>query len=488
MPKTFLRKFTFFFWFGFFLVNIPVYIFGIGYIQNALKDSEKEKIGLMLHTLKPVIALNISFNQNEEIYNIFKNILQYEYIDSVDMSFVDGRSMKVHLHNEHTNSEMLKIFEYETEIIDPFENSTVAILKIRYLNTYLEALNDKVFGIFFIMFMVATLVYFIIFVFFILKDIDALQKISKALQEFLDLNKFVPIEVKNNSQEITTIANVVNNVIEQNSRYVNVLETFNTQLESKVDQKVQELKDKEELMIHQSRQAAMGEMLESIAHQWRQPLNVIGLATVKLDFEYKLQTLSQESFDDSLETITSNINYMSNTIDDFRNFILPNHEKAYFEVQKSFAEVQKVLGAQLKNNHISYEIEVESNIQYYGVESELQQAIIIMLNNSIDAIKSQKEKEIEREFKIWVKISQENGDGVIRFSDNGGGIKKENLNSIFTPYFTTKFASQGTGIGLHIVKSIIEERMGGSIVVKNIEEGCCFTITVPLNTNQEESR
>ena len=485
MPKTFLWKFTFFFWVGFFLVNIPIYFFGVSYIKEILKTSEKEKVTLMLHTLKPIVAISISFNQNDQLYNIFENLLQYDYIDSIDLNYSDGKNIHIHSHKEHVKHEIDKMFTHKTSILDPFTNKKVATITLRYFNTYLDHLNEKVLSIFLFLFILATFIYFMLFVFLIRKDIEALQLIENKLNSYLSLKTFSPIEIKNRSQEITTIVDVINNVIKENFKYVNDLQIFNTELESKVDEKVKELKEKDELMVHQSRQAAMGEMLESIAHQWRQPLNVIGLASSKIDLGHKLKTLDDATFNDSMETIYFNINYMSNTIDDFRSFIHPNQEKMNFSPKKSFEEVVKILGAQLQHNHIKYEISAEQDIQIYGIKNEFQQAIVIMINNSIDAIKSQIDKSIKREYKISIDISKESNYVVIHLKDNGGGIKEDIIHSIFTAYFTTKFASQGTGIGLYIVQGIIQDRMHGTVEVENVIDGCCFTIKLPFSAENE---
>lgn len=258
------------------------------------------------------------------------------------------------------------------------------------------------------------------------------------------------------------------------------LTSFNAILEKRVNEEVEKQQNQERLMIHQSRQAAMGEMLESIAHQWRQPLNIIGLATANLETQFTIGAMNEKDFHEKMDIIALNIKYMSDTIDDFRKFLNPQREMVTFSASRSIEEVLTILNAQLQSNEISHTLETECQPLFYGVENEFKQVMFILFNNSVDAIKTQMEKQSIQQGGISVKLSCEDGQGMIEVSDNGGGIKTEILDSIFNPYFTTKPDPYGTGIGLYIAKNIIEERMRGSLSVKNSEQGACFTISLPL--------
>jgi len=258
------------------------------------------------------------------------------------------------------------------------------------------------------------------------------------------------------------------------------LESFNSELEKRVEEEVKKRQKQERLMLHQSRQAAMGEMLESIAHQWRQPLNIIGLATVNLETQYTIGSLSDDDFHEKMKIISSNITYMSHTIDDFRKFLHPEREAIVFHPRKSFEDVLNIFGAQLESNHIKTVLDIHCSLSFYGVENEFKQVILILLNNAIDAIKMQQEAQMIEEGKITIAFSCKNDRGVVKVSDNGGGISESILDNIFNPYFTTKHNAYGTGIGLYIAKNIIESRMKGSLSVKAIDFGSSFIIKVPL--------
>lgn len=264
------------------------------------------------------------------------------------------------------------------------------------------------------------------------------------------------------------------------------LESFNTKLEKRVKEEMEKQQKQERLMLHQSRQAAMGEMLESIAHQWRQPLNIIGLATVNLETQYTIGSMNEKDFYEKMKIISSNITYMSHTIDDFRKFLYPEREAIVFHPRKSIEDVLNILGAQLQSNKIVTTLNINCSLSFYGVENEFKQVMIILLNNAIDAIKLQIEEKNIAQGKITIRFSCQNNQGIVEVSDNGGGINDTIIDNIFNPYFTTKHNAYGTGIGLYLAKNIIESRMRGSLSAKTIDSGSCFTIKAPLICNIED--
>jgi len=258
------------------------------------------------------------------------------------------------------------------------------------------------------------------------------------------------------------------------------LESFNTELEKRVKEEIEKQQKQERLLIHQSRQAAMGEMLESIAHQWRQPLNIIGLAAANLETQYTLGAISVDEFHDKMSIITSNITYMSQTIDDFRKFLYPDRETIVFDPKKSTEEVLNILAAQLHSNKITAEMCIQNELSFHGVENEYKQVMLILLNNAVDAIKLQIKAHALEHGVISIKFHSKNNKGIVDVTDNGGGISDAIIDDIFNPYFTTKHDAYGTGIGLYIAKNIIESRMQGLLEAKTLNRESCFTITVPL--------
>ena len=261
------------------------------------------------------------------------------------------------------------------------------------------------------------------------------------------------------------------------------IESFNIELEKKVHEEINKREKQESIMIHQSRQAAMGEILESIAHQWRQPLNIIGLATANLETEHVMGISNSENFEDKMKIISDNINYMSHTIDDFRKFLSPSREAYSFLLQACVEETLSVFEAQMKEHNIVHTLNGDCNFPVEGVENEFKQVMFILLNNAIDAIKSRIDAKGLRDGFIDIMLHCDNNRIIINVADNGGGIDMSIISSVFDAYFSTKYNANGTGIGLYIAKNIIEGRMQGNIKVANKDDGCVFSIELPFFTS-----
>ncbi len=476
MFKTLIGKFTFFFWLFFLLVIIPIYIFSNFHFKDILEESEKEKITLTLNTIKPIIALNLSFNQQDQLRKVLNSILKNNDIKEVRLNSNDGLNL---FFKSKQDNNIEKKFQYQSPIIDPFSKSEIAKITLLYSNKHLSYFNNKIFTIFFSIFAFAVIVFLISFI-YLHNDLRALRIIADSLEHYSPAKDIKLITHSSRVEEIQTISNVANRMIFNIAQYVQQLESFNVELEVRVKEEIEKQQNQERLMIHQSRQAAMGEMLESIAHQWRQPLNIIGIASANLETEYTLGIINKKKFHEKMEIISANINYMSDTIDDFRNFLNPCRETTNFYASKIIQDVFTILHAQLENSGIVYNFNIDFDLYFCGIENEFKQVIFILLNNSKDAIKKQLKEGNIKEGEISISFSEENSYGVVEISDNGGGVDTAIIDSIFEAYFSTKFNANGTGIGLYIAKNIIESRMKGQLSVRNIEGGCCFRIKLPM--------
>jgi len=244
----------------------------------------------------------------------------------------------------------------------------------------------------------------------------------------------------------------------------------------------QNAKDKDRLLFQQSKMAAMGEMLENIAHQWRQPLSVITTCAsgIKMQKEYNL--LTDENLINSVDNIMESAEHLSQTVDDFRNFYKDDKVKAKFKIINAIDKSIQLVQSKYKSQNIQI-IKNTSDLEVVGLKNELIQVIINILNNARDVFES---IEIEEKI-IIISVEKIDGNAVIKFCDNGGGVAQENLEKIFTQKFTTKSDADGTGIGLYMSKLIIE-KTNGIIKVKNKEFiyedkkyiGAEFTIILPL--------
>ena len=239
------------------------------------------------------------------------------------------------------------------------------------------------------------------------------------------------------------------------------------------------LKEQERLISEQSKMVQMGEMIGNIAHQWRQPLSVISTSSSAMQLEKEFNTLTDEKFDTYTNAILQNTEFLSNTIDTFRDYIKEKPELKEVILQDRINGALEIIGASIKNHHIKLINNVNSvePIKITLVVGELSQVIINLINNSKDAII---EKNIEDGYiKIDLKVT--NNSTIITVTDNAGGIREDIISKIFNPYFTTKHQSQGTGLGLHMSKEIIEKHLNGKLSAKNSKDGAIFTIELPLS-------
>ncbi|RXJ65614.1 hypothetical protein CRV08_14695 [Halarcobacter ebronensis] len=247
----------------------------------------------------------------------------------------------------------------------------------------------------------------------------------------------------------------------------------------------EEIKQKEKVFYEQSKLISMGEMIGNIAHQWRQPLSVITTIAsginLKLDYGDKIEENDLRNF---THNVHEQANYLSKTIDDFRNFIKGDQNYKKTKISDVIKNTINLVNASLKSSNITLETKIEDDITIFGNENEIQQALINIIKNAKDSLVLLNERENARVIFIETKKINRN-ELELTILDNGGGINDDIMDRIFEPYFTTKHASIGTGIGLSMVDKIIRERHKGLVEVKNREftykeknyKGACFIVT-----------
>ena len=237
---------------------------------------------------------------------------------------------------------------------------------------------------------------------------------------------------------------------------------------------MEELRQKDQLLLQQSRQAAMGEMLGNIAHQWRQPLNSLGLIVQELPIMYGLGKMDKGYLENNVQKAKQVIFHMSQTIDDFRNFFTPNKAKVPFEIGEVIRKTLSLVENSLLSQRIKTSVIMAREASISGYPNEFSQVLLNILLNARDAFA---EKMIA-EPQIEIAVATDDVATSITVTDNAGGIPEEILGRVFEPYFTTKASDKGTGIGLFMAKTIIEKNMNGRLSVSNTREGAAFRIEI----------
>ncbi len=240
-------------------------------------------------------------------------------------------------------------------------------------------------------------------------------------------------------------------------------------------------KEQEKLLHFQSRQAAMGEMIAMIAHQWKQPLSSIAAMASTMKIQQMLGTPSQECVNEQSDLILDQIEYLSHTITDFRNFFKQEKVIKQLQAEDAINDALRIIGKLLDNSGIELRTSYASTREFRTYPKELQHVFINLIKNAADIL-------IEKvKTDRWIEISSrdENDFVVFEVSDNGGGVQAGMIERIFEPYVTTKDEQDGTGLGLYMSQTIIENHLKGSICCENVQEGALFTVRLPIDFTKE---
>ena len=251
-----------------------------------------------------------------------------------------------------------------------------------------------------------------------------------------------------------------------------LLENYNKELENEVNEAITSLRDKDLYIFQQSKLASMGEMIGNIAHQWRQPLNTLGLLIQKIEIKYQTNSLDEKALSDIVEKSKMLTNNMSETIEDFMNFFNPKLNNELFHIEDILSKTLSLFSARNNLCKINLENKLTSEKSIKGSKNGLIQVLLNLLSNASDSMKDKEDCVID------LTLEEDDKHLYIFVKDYGSGIDKELIERIFEPYFTTKFKSQGIGIGLYMCKMVVEEYMKGSLIAENNKDGAIFKITL----------
>jgi signal transduction histidine kinase len=251
------------------------------------------------------------------------------------------------------------------------------------------------------------------------------------------------------------------------------LDEYKNHLEIKVEEEIEKRKQHEKILFQQSKMAAMGEMMDAVAHQWKQPIGIISLKADILKYDYASNEIDEKYIENFEQSIKNQINHMINTLDEFRTFFRPNKDIKEFDVKEMIEKVLFLLKDELIKNQIVVEVNDYQNFSLNGIENEFKHLILNLINNSKDAFN---EKEIKKR-KITINLLADDEFKTIEVLDNAGGIPEDIIEDIFKANVSSKDEDKGTGIGLYM-SSQIAEKHNGTLSVENIEDGAKFIFRI----------
>jgi len=287
-----------------------------------------------------------------------------------------------------------------------------------------------------------------------------------------------------NKESFKKLFNLVENSYAENDDTRRMMEysldIFSQEMREAVDELEtahKEVEKKDKLMFQQSRFAQMGEMISMIAHQWRQPLNFIGTTTAAIQFDVFFDKLDKDELLKHTDNIAKQSQYLSDTIDDFRNFFRNETGVETISYNNLISSVLSIIGESIESKGIEIKQDLKCSCEFTTYSNELKHVIINIIKNAEDILL---ENKIEKPY-ICIKTYEESKNRILSISDNGGGISKDIMVNIFDPYFSTKSKKNGTGLGLYMSKIIVEDHCDGLLQVSNSDDGAVFKIILKKN-------
>ncbi len=460
-------------------------LFGFEKLQN-LKDIKTYIANAegyyLFNPQNPEKSFGFEFGRDYRIYYDFPRLKEFFESDTGEFSYIDK--------HEDLIMEARKIYITPTRYLVVLKLTTTSAFQ----NKSREYAKNLIIGV-----LIITLLITLVTTVLVKKLTNPIRKLTKLADRIAKSKgkEHVTIDVRTNDEigELAESFKVMLSVLEESKsdlenfaqkleKEVEIkteeLQKINANLQKMVDEKLRELREKDNALVHQSKLAAMGEMIGAIAHQWRQPLNSLAINIQILEELAEDGELDAKTVHEFVEKNMQTIRFMSNTIDDFRNFFRKDKEMVEFNVKDAIEMTLNLQKAQLKSHNISIESHLE-DVYIKGYKNEFMQVLLNIISNAKDAIEERRKKE-GKDFQGKIKIlDKKEGEYVlIRIEDNGGGIPQGLTDRVFEPYFTTKEEGKGTGMGLYMVKEIIE-RMNGSVQFENRDEGAVFEIRLRLN-------
>jgi len=439
--------------------------------KKAFYELEKEKAKLIATNYAPFISIHLFLDLNKKIESLSEQILQNKNVQQV---IIYAKDKEILNRSKKYLDETIKV---SVPLYNPKDTTKIGKLTLLYSTNKFKDFMNKYFYFLAVSFIFVLLAFFFLYV-YIKGLLNPIKNLSNMLQNF-DPEVKLDVPYTQRDDEIGLISNAIalsnRKTIEYSKNLqdlTNILLDMNKHLEEKVQKELQVIREKDKQLLHQSRLAQMGEMINMIAHQWRQPLSAISATTSNLNFKLMFDDIDKEELIKEIELISQYSQHLSDTIDDFRSFFKQNKTKQLTHIKNLIEETLDIAKVSIENHNITIKQDIRCNEKINTYPNEVKQVLLNLLKNAQDAL-------LEREIKdpyILIQTECKKDDIYIIVKDNAGGIPKEIMDKIFEPYFSTKLEKDGTGIGLYMSKTIIEEHCKAKLYAKNDDEGARFII------------
>lgn len=436
-------------------------------VNDTFMESEKRHIAIISDSLSLKVGVWYFINNESENFQMekfLKNMLisyKLEYIAFRDKNGVLLSEIKT---PKYSSGDPYNV-EYEKIVYSPQSGDSqnrIGTLEIAYNHHLLQELSSKYYttGVL----LVSLLALYFYLEMRLLKELlTPLRRVASEIKRYMPGDRLV--FESNTGNRGDEISEIVNGFLQMQNNIDDAMQ--------KREMEEEKNKIKDAILLKQSRFIEMGTMISNIAHQWRQPLNIIELCITDLTIKSMLGELDTQHQEKLFHDMHLQVEFMSKTIDIFKNFLnddQSNKKMEIFSIKSAIEETMQLLGSTLEKKKIEVEFNLDEKACTYGSISELEQAVLIILNNAIDTLSS----------KITIECISEKESNIIRIKDNGGGFDPAVIDNVFDAYFTTKHQAQGTGLGLFIAKMIIEVKFHGTIEALNFEDGALLVIKLPL--------
>ncbi len=264
--------------------------------------------------------------------------------------------------------------------------------------------------------------------------------------------------------------------ISKTNKLKDEIDAINQSLEQRIKEEIELREGNHKKFEQQAKMAAMGEMMDAVAHQWKQPLNALSLMSDLLKEDFKEGNVTHGYIEEMTNNTQTQISHMVTTLEEFRSFFRPTKEANSFGIKRCLQSVLLLVNDEFMQNNINIHIQSRDELLIYGVENEFKHLILNIINNAKDAFN---ERGIDKR-DIYINFYKEDNHINIEIEDNAGGIPEDVIHDIFKPEITTKEVGQGTGIGLYM-STQIAQKLNGTLSVSNTENGACFFLEILLN-------